>query len=39
MMDVKVYKIPMAGSDDVVGLKKLIETGEIVPEEIVAVFR
>ena len=38
MMDVKVYKIPMAGPDDVVGLKKLIETGEIIPEEIVAVL-
>ena len=38
MMDVKVYKIPMAGPDDVSSLKKLIETGEIGPEEIVAVL-
>ncbi|MBU5436961.1 ring-opening amidohydrolase [Tissierella sp. MSJ-40] len=38
MMDVKVYRIPMAGPDDVSGLKELIEAGDIVSSEIVAVL-
>ena len=38
MMDVNVYKIPMAGPDDVSSLKDLIEKGEINPEEIIAVL-
>lgn len=37
-MDVKVYRIPMAGPDDVSGLKELIEAGDIVSSEIVAVL-
>lgn len=37
-MDVNVYRIPMAGPDDVTGLDKLIENDEIVAEEIIAVL-
>lgn len=38
MMDVNIYKIPMSGPSDVSELKKLVESGEINPEEIVAVL-
>ncbi len=38
MMNVNVYKIPMAAPDDTSYLKKLIEQGEINPDEIVAVL-
>jgi len=38
MMDVNVYKIAMSAPDDVSGLKKLIEKGEINPNEIIAVL-
>lgn len=37
-MDVKVYKIAMAGPDDVTGLEELINSGEINPSEIIAVL-
>ncbi|NLJ79125.1 MAG: ring-opening amidohydrolase [Tissierellia bacterium] len=38
MMDVNVYKIGMSGPDDISGLEQLIESGEIEPEDIVAVL-
>lgn len=37
-MDVNLYRIPMAGPDDVTGLDKLVNEGKIVPEEIIAVL-
>jgi len=38
MMDVNIYRVPMSGPEDVSGLKKLVDSGEIKPEEIVAVL-
>ncbi|GAB6086463.1 cyanuric acid amidohydrolase [Alkaliphilus crotonatoxidans] len=38
MMDVNVFKISMAAPDDVTGLKKLIDQGEIDPRDIVAIL-
>ncbi|HHV37976.1 MAG TPA: ring-opening amidohydrolase [Tepidimicrobium sp.] len=38
MMDVNVYKVEMAGPDDISGLEKLIEFGEIDPKSIVAIL-
>lgn len=37
-MDVNIYRVPMSGPEDVSGLKKLVDSGEIKPEEIVAVL-
>ena len=38
MMDVGVYRLPMAGPDDVSELEALIDRGEIKPEEICAII-
>ena len=38
MFDVNVYKLPMANPGDVSELEKLINQGEIVPEEISAII-
>lgn len=38
VMNVGVYRLPMAGPDDVSELKKLIESGEIAAEEICAII-
>lgn len=38
MIDVNVYKIEMSAPDDMTGLDKLITTGEINPEEVIAVL-
>jgi cyanuric acid amidohydrolase len=38
MMDVGVYKIPMDSPDDVFQLRKLIDSGEIDPRDIVAII-
>lgn len=38
MMDVNVYRVEMSGPEDVSGLKKLVDSGEIKAEEIVAVL-
>lgn len=38
MLDVNVYKMPMAHPGDVSELEKSIQKGEIIPEEIVAVI-
>lgn len=37
-MNVKVYKIPMSGPDDMSNLEELINTNEINPEEIIAIL-
>lgn len=37
-MDVNVYKFSMNGPDDVSGLEELISSGEVKPEEIIAVL-
>lgn len=37
-MDANIYRLPMSGPEDVSELKKLVESGEIKPEEIVAVL-
>ncbi|MGI6154311.1 MAG: ring-opening amidohydrolase, partial [Christensenellaceae bacterium] len=38
MLDVKVYRVPMDSPDDVSGLKELFNSGELKPEEIVAIL-
>lgn len=38
MREINVFKIPMSAPDDVFGLKELIEKGEIIPEEIIAIL-
>lgn len=38
MMDVGVFKFPMSGPDDVTGLKRLIDNGDLNPNEIIAVL-
>lgn len=38
MMDVNVYRLPMAGPDDVSELEKLIDSGEITASEICAII-
>ncbi len=38
MMDVKIYKIPMSGPEDISGLKELVDKGEIDPTEIIAML-
>lgn len=38
MMNVGVYRLPMAGPDDVSELEKLLDKGEIIAEEIVAII-
>lgn len=38
MLEVKLFKIPMAGPEDISGLTSLIEKGEVDPGDIVALF-
>jgi cyanuric acid amidohydrolase len=38
MMNVNVYKIPMAGPEDLSGLKELIDQGKLNPSEMIAVL-
>ena len=38
MMDVGVYRLPMAGPDDVSELEALIDRGEIDPKDICAII-
>ncbi|MCJ7618474.1 MAG: ring-opening amidohydrolase [Desulfobacterales bacterium] len=38
MMDINVYRLPMAGPEDVSELEKLIDIGKIKPEEICAII-
>ncbi|MBO1264026.1 ring-opening amidohydrolase [Proteiniclasticum sp. SCR006] len=38
MVDINVFKLQMAGPDDVSELRKKVESGEIIPEEIIAVL-
>lgn len=38
MIDVEVYRVPMAGPEDVSELEKLIDQGEVNAEEIVAII-
>lgn len=38
MMDIGIYKIPMSGPEDISGLEKLVDNGEIKAEEIVAIL-
>ncbi len=38
MMDINVYKLPMSGPEDVSELVKLIDSGEVKAEEIIAVL-
>ena len=38
MIDVKVYKVKMDGPGDISGIKRILESGEVAPEEIVAII-
>jgi len=38
MVDINVFKLQMAGPDDVSELRKKVDSGEIVPEDIIAVL-
>jgi len=37
-MFVRIFRLPMSGPDDVSGLKALIDAGEIMPDEVLAVL-